>query len=57
MSEHKLKSGNAVLKINNVPFAEADALNQAVMAELRVMKFTKEEIGDLMKNVFAAGRT
>lgn len=55
MKEVKLRSGNA-LKISEVPFAEAKALNQVLMREIRGVKFSgKEEFGELMKNLFAIG--
>jgi hypothetical protein len=53
--EFKLKSGNAVLRVNNIPFDEAEALYNALMIEMKGIRFTREEMGDVFKNVFCNG--
>lgn len=55
MKEVKLASG-AVLKISNIPFAEARGLYQALMVEAKAVKFTgKDEFGNVFKDLFCTG--
>jgi hypothetical protein len=53
--EFKLRSGNAVLRVNNVPFDEAEALFNALMAESKGLKFIKGEMAEVFKDLFAIG--
>lgn len=55
MTEFKLKSGN-VLKISNIPFADANALYQAALKELKQVKLeSKAEFGNAVKDLFCLG--
>jgi|SRR6185312_5167261 len=55
MKELKMPSG-AILRILDIPFAEALALNEAVVEELKGISFSSEtEMGVLYKDLFCVG--
>lgn len=55
MIEIKLPTG-ATLKITPAPFADAKALLQAMLAELKTVKVSAgEELGEMVKNMLATG--
>lgn len=55
MKKINLPSG-AVLSIGDVPFKDANALNKALLKELKDLTLnTRAQVGDMLKDIFCSG--